>query len=110
MYERIKELMIIREIRYDKELEERAGVSQGTIKNIKNGHAPSYKTLTKIAEALQVPVDFLITGQADMDPNAEKRRKISAMLDNLSHDELEQASQYVQFLLSIRARDQADPK
>lgn len=110
MYERIKELMIIRGIRFDKDLEEKAGVKSGTIRNIKNGHAPATETVRRIAVALDVPMSFLLTGEADMDPNAEKRRKISAMLDNLSPDELEQASQYVQFLLSIRARDQADRK
>ena len=110
MYERIKGLMIIREIKYDKDLEEMAGVKAGTIRNIKNGHAPATETVMKLANALNVPMDFLLTGNTVTDPNAEKRKRISAMLDGLSPDELEQASQYVQFLLSIRARDQADPK
>lgn len=56
MYERIVKEMAIRGIRFIADLERKAGVSPGTIRNIRYGHTPTSSNLIKIADALGVTV------------------------------------------------------
>lgn len=43
-----------------KRLAEKAGITERTVQNIEEGRKPSLRTLEKLAEALQVPVKFLV--------------------------------------------------
>lgn len=114
MYERIVKEMAIRGIRFIADLERKAGVSPGTIRNIRYGHTPTSSNLIKIADALGVTVNYLLTGETDIDmesdPNAEKRRKATAILDGLSPAQLDNAVHYLLFLASTQEKGQADPK
>lgn len=114
MYERIVKEMAIRGIRFIADLERKAGVSPGTIRNIRYGHTPTSSNLIKIADALGVTVNYLLTGETDIDmesdPNAEKRRKATAILDGLSPAQLDNAVHYLLFLASTQEKGQADLK
>lgn len=114
MYERIVKEMAIRGIRFIADLERKAGVSPGTIRNIRYGHTPTSSNLIKIADALGVTVNYLLTGETDIDmesdPNAEKRRKATAILDGLSPAQLDNAVHYLLFLASTQEKGQADRK
>lgn len=90
MYKRIKECMAKKGIKYDTELERLAGITTGALKNIKNGHSPSPENAIRIASALGVSVNYLVTGE--IPENAESvRRKDEArrILDILGDSEIE---------------------
>ena len=114
MYERIIAEMRIKGIRFVKDLERMAGIYPGTIRNIKYGHTPRPDSLIKIADALGVTANYLLTGETDIDmesdPNAEKRRKATAILDDLSPAQLDNAVHYLLFLASTQEKGQADLK
>ena len=73
MYDRIKELLINKNI-YQSELERRAGLGKGTISRWKSSK-PSIENLSKVAEILEVNVEYL------MDGTFNKYSKESATLD-----------------------------
>lgn len=106
MYERILKEMEIKGIRYMSELERMAGLSIGTIKNIGRGHMPSSDRLTKIANALGVSVNYLLTGKPDDDPFDnptppevyQKQRQVLALLEGLSDENYQAAIDYLKYL------------
>lgn len=94
MYERIKDLMVQRNIKYDRDLEDKAGLKQGTIRNIKNGHTPKHETIVKIATVLGVTANYLVTGETEtvafsQDPYDRKRELLKSIIDSLSHDQVD---------------------
>lgn len=109
MYARIIAEMKIKGIRFISELEAKAGVSPGTIRNIRYGHTPRPDSLVKIADVLGVTVNYLLTGETDadeeLDPNTEKRRQINAILDGLSPSQLDNAAHYLLFLASTQEKE-----
>ena len=106
MYERILMEMKIKGIRYMADLEKMAGLSNGSIKAIKNGHMPSSERLTRIANVLGVSANYLLTGQPDDDPFDnptppevyQKQRQVLALLDGLSDDNYKVAIDYLTYL------------
>lgn len=108
MYERIVLEMSIQGIRYIAELERKAGVKPGTIRSVRYGHTPSSSNLIKIAKALDVSVNYLLTGIPDDDPLDnptppdvyEKQRKVITLLEGLSEDNYQAAIDYLTFLKS----------
>ena len=88
MYKRIKEEMKKNGIKYDSELERMAGIAAGSLKNIKNGHAPSPKTVVKIAGVLGVDINYLVTGEVDIRMNTQeyikKKQDALDMVEQLS--------------------------
>ena len=106
MYERILREMEIKGIRYMSDLEKMAGLSNGSIKAIRNGHMPSSDRLTKIANVLGVSANYLLTGQPDDDPFDnptppevyQKQRQVLALLDGLSDENYKAAIDYLTYL------------
>ena len=103
MYERILREMEIKGIRYMSDLEKMAGLSNGSIKAIKNGHMPSSDRLARIANVLGVSAHYLLTGQPDDDPFDnptppevyQKQRQVLALLEGLSEDSYKAAIDYL---------------
>lgn len=52
LYERILSEMAIKGIKYASELERRAGLTNGAMRNIRNGHLPTPDRLARIADVL----------------------------------------------------------
>ncbi|MBO5969264.1 MAG: helix-turn-helix transcriptional regulator [Clostridia bacterium] len=110
MYERILNEMSIKGIRFIADLERKAGVSPGTVRNIRYGHTPTSGNLVKIAEALDVSVQFLLTGETDTAEAEEsseitmKRKKIYSILEGLSPEQFENAIHYLTYLKSMEAK------
>ncbi len=106
MYERILEEMEKNGIRFVAELERKAGLSNGALKHIKSGHAPSADKLARIADVLGVSVNYLLTGKPDDDPFDdttppdvyEKQNKVLRLLDGLSDENYKAAIDYLTFL------------
>lgn len=106
MYERILREMEIKGIRYMSDLEKMAGLSNGSIKAIRNGHMPSSDRLTKIANVLGVSANYLLTGKPDDDPFEnptppevyQKQRQVLALLEGLSDDNYKAAIDYLTYL------------
>lgn len=110
MYQRILQEMALKGIRYVKELERMADVYPGTIRNIKYGHMPKSDSLLKIATALGVSVNYLLTGESDIaieDESSEialKRKQIYSILEGLSPEQFENAMHYLTYLKSMEAK------
>ena len=106
MYERILMEMKIKGIKYMADLEKMAGLSNGSIKAIKNGHMPSSERLTKIANVLGVSANYLLTGKPDDDPFDnptppevyQKQRQVLSLLDGLSPENYQAAIDYLTYL------------
>ena len=106
MYERILNEMENAGIKTIRELERRANLSNGAIKNIRNGSMPSSDRLARIADVLGVSVNYLLTGKTDDDPFddptppevCEKQRKVLRLLEGLSDDSYKAAIDYLTFL------------
>lgn len=106
MYERIIQEMSSLGIKSIRELERQAGLSNGTIKNIKNGSMPSSDRLARIADVLGVSVNYLLTGKPDDDPLDDptppeeyaKQRKVLRLLEGLSDENYKAAIDYLTFL------------
>ena len=106
MYERILTEMKLKGIRYVADLERKAGLSQGTIRNIRYGHLPTSTNINKIANALGISVNYLMTGEPDDDPFDDptppelyqKQRKVLALLEGLSDESYQAAIDYLMYL------------
>ena len=107
MYERILAEMAVKGIRFVAELERKAGLSNGSIKNIKYGHIPSSDRLARIADVLGVSVQYLLTGETDIDPTEEppevtqKRKQIYCLLEGRSPTQFENAIHYLNYLKGL---------
>ena len=106
MYERIIEEIQHKGIKSIRELERLAGLSNGTIKSIRNGTMPSSDRLSRIADVLGVSVNYLLTGKPDDDPFDDhtspeeyaKQRKVLRLLEGLSDENYKAAIDYLTFL------------
>lgn len=106
MYDRILKEMAIKGIKYASELERMAGLSNGALRNIRNGHLPTSDRLQRIADVLGVSVNYLLTGKPDDDPFDDptppeeyaKQRKVLRLLEGLSDENYKAAIDYLTFL------------
>lgn len=106
MYERIMNEMSLKGIKYIAELERKAGIKEGSIRSIRYGHAPMPDTLVRIANALDVSVNYLVTGVPDDDPFDnptppevyQKQRQVLALLEGLSDENYQAAIDYLTYL------------
>lgn len=106
MYERILSEMSHLGIKSARELERKAGISNGSIRDIRYGHMPGSDKLSRIAAVLGVSVNYLVTGTPDDDPLEnptppeiyEKQRKILHLLEGLSEENYKAAIDYLTFL------------
>lgn len=71
-YQRIQELKRKKNIPSDRELERRAGATNGTIRNIRNGTKVSSVTLTDIANVLDTTTGYIISGEAPSESEASE--------------------------------------
>ena len=117
MYERILLEMKIKGIKYIADLEKMAGLSNGSIKAIKNGHMPSSERLTRIANALGVSVDYIVNGKEDIvqEKNIEPKqlknqssdsiREFFTLVASLSDQNMEALLDYLKYLVGKQERD-----
>lgn len=107
MYERILAEMAVKGIRFVAELERQAKVNEGCIRTIKYGHTPSADKLARIADVLGVSIQYLLTGETDIDPTEEppevtqKRKQIYSILEGLSPAQFENAIHYLNYLKGL---------
>ena len=106
MYERIIQEMGISGIKTISDLERKAEVSLGTIRNIRYGHTPKPDSLVRIANVLGVSANYLLTGEPDDDPFDNptppevymKQRQVLSLLDGLSPENYQAAIDYLTYL------------
>ena len=106
MYERILTEMSLKGIKTISDLERRANISLGTIRNIRYGHTPSTDKLVRVASVLGVSVSYLMTGIPDDDPFDnptppevyQKQRKVLSLLEGLSDENYQAAVDYLVYL------------
>ena len=92
-------------IRFIAELERRAGIKPGTIRSIRYGHTPSSGNLFKIANALNVSPDYLLTGKTDEPEEpielTSKRNIIKSILTALPPEQFDNAIAYLNYLKGL---------
>lgn len=109
MYERILREMALNGFKSIREVERKADVAYGTIRNIRLGHMPTSDKLYRIADTLSVSVNYLLTGEKDWDPLGDepdptppevyrKRRMVLSLIDDLSEENYKIAIDYLQYL------------
>lgn len=106
MYERILECMALKGIRYVKDLERQAGLSNGAIRNIRYGHMPTPDRLSRIADVLGVSIQYLLTGETDSEKHepdeiVKRRKQIYCLLEGLSPAQFENAIHYLNYLKGL---------
>ena len=106
MYERILECMALKGIRYVKDLERQAGLSNGAIRNIRYGHMPTPDRLSRIADVLGVSIQYLLTGETDSEKHepdeiVKRRKQIYSILEGLSPAQFENAIHYLNYLKGL---------
>lgn len=100
----------IREIREDQGLKQsdlagRVGTSQSTISQLEKGKQnPSYRTLQKIADALDVSVGYLL-GEEELEELSEEEEAFFREYRGLSEDARRQLREYSAFLQQ-RSKDE----
>lgn len=113
---RMKELRALRNIKQT-ELASILNVSQGTIANWESGkRSPDCDMIVKLASVFAVSVDYLLGNddnveillspkqeeQKEMPPNSEEQAAIIERIKKLNPEQIEQASKFVEFLISQR--------
>ena len=79
--ERIKETRKSRKITL-RDIEKATGVNNGTLSLIENDKTdPKVSTLKVIAEFLNVPIDYLITGKTNINPQFDRRYQLLSQED-----------------------------
>lgn len=106
LYERILSEMAIKGIKYASELERRAGLTNGAMRNIKNGHLPTPDRLSRIADVLGVSIQYLLTGETDSEKHepdeiVKRRKQIYCLLEGLSPAQFENAIHYLNYLKGL---------
>lgn len=116
MRDRIIKVMKERGIYSMAELERKAGVPQGTLRNMGQGHMPSMEKVNKIATYLGVSVDYIVNGtEAAPEVKTEPKppiiqqpdpiREFFTLVASLSDQNMEALLDYVRYLASKQERD-----
>ena len=123
MRERIIKVMNEKEINSMAELERRAGVPSGTMRNMGQGHMPSMDKVRKIANTLGVSVDYIVNGiekpesttavQGSLIKESEPLkgkgsdvlREFMASVASLSDQNMEALLDYLKYLVGKQERD-----
>ncbi len=102
------------------ELERRAGVPSGTLRNMGQGHMPSTEKVRRIASVLEVSVDYIINGDGSDEDSKEEPIKLkkgavkntgspikefASIIVSLSDQNMEALVDYARYLLSKQERD-----
>ena len=116
MRERIIKIMHEKEINSMAELERRAGVPGGTMRNMGQGHMPSMDKVRKIANVLGVSVDYIVNGtETHQEPKKEPKplknqssdpiREFCSLISSLSDQNMEVLLDYLKYLVQKQERD-----
>ena len=116
MRERIIQSMRERCIDSMAELERRAGVPSGTMRNMGQGHMPSMDKVRKIANVLGVSVDYIVNGtEITQEPKKEPKplknqssdpiREFCSLIGSLSDQNMEALLDYLKYLVGKQERD-----
>lgn len=118
MRERIITAMYEKGINSMAELERKAGVPSGTMRNMGQGHMPSMDKVRKIATYLGVSVDYIVSGtgaKEEEKPKTESKplnnqssdsvREFCSLIASLSDRNMEVLLDYLRYLASKQERD-----
>ena len=117
MRERIIKIMHEKEINSMAELERKAGVPSGTMRNMGQGHMPSMDKVRKIANCLGVSVDYIVNGgeenmkETSIEPKQLKNqssdsiREFFTLAASLSDQNMEALLDYLKYLVGKQERD-----
>ena len=122
MRERIIKTMRERCIDSMAELERRAGVPSGTMRNMGQGHMPSMDKVRKIANVLGVSVDYIVNGTEnpesktavqgsllkELEPlknSSDAIREVMSAIASLSDQNMEALLDYLKYLVGKQERD-----
>jgi transcriptional regulator with XRE-family HTH domain len=102
------------------ELERKAGVPSGTLRNMGQGHMPSAEKVRKIASVLGITVDYIVNGDGEEDVLSDsitiikqEPKKVSSptvkefatIIYSLDDQNMEALFDYARYLLSKQERD-----
>lgn len=116
MRERIIKAMREKGIDSMAELERKAVVPSGTMRNMGQGHVPSMDKVRKIANYLGVSVDYIVNGtettqEQKKEPKPLKNqqsdsvREFCSLIGSLSDQNMEVLLDYLRYLISKQERD-----
>ena len=116
MRDRIIKIMQERGINSMAELERKAGVPSGTMRNMGQGHMPSMDKVRKIANYLGVSVDYIVNGtettqEQKKEPKQLKNqssdsiREFFTLAASLSDQNMEALLDYLKYLVGKQERD-----
>lgn len=118
MRDRIIQAMRDKGIKSMAELERKAGVPSGTLRNMGQGHMPSMEKVNKIAACLGIPVDWIVNGSEN--DNTEKVatvkiktgpkqcsdsvQEFAALIASLNNQNMEALLDYLRYLVEKQGR------
>ena len=116
MRERILEVMRKQGFGSMAELERKAGVPSGTMRNMGQGHMPSMDKVRKIANSLGVSVDYIVNGEeTPQEPKKEPKplknqssdpiREFCSLIGSLSDQNMEALFDYLRYLVGKQERE-----
>ena len=113
MRDRILNCMRDKGINSMAELERRADVPSGTMRNMGQGHMPSMEKVRKIANVLGVSVDYIVNGTVETKKEPEvpvskpsdSIREFMALVASLSDQNMEALFDYLRYLSNKQERD-----
>lgn len=106
MYERILQEMALKGFKSIREVERKADVAYGTIRNIRLGHMPTSDKLFRIAGVLGVSIQYLLSGQngsegKELDESARMHDLITSAVEGLSPKWTNNILTYIEFLKGL---------
>ena len=113
MRERILEVMRKQGFGSMAELERKAGVPSGTMRNMGQGHMPSMDKVRRIANTLGVSVDYIVNGEEETKKEPEVKnaktsdstREFFTLVASLSDQNMEALFDYLRYLSNKQERD-----
>lgn len=113
MRERILEVMRKQGFGSMAELERKAGVPSGTMRNMGQGHMPSMDKVRRIANTLGVSVDYIVNGEEETKKEPEVKnvktsdstREFFTLVASLSDQNMEALFDYLRYLVGKQERD-----
>lgn len=118
MRDRIIQAMNKRGIISMAELERKAGVPSGTMRNMGQGHMPSMDKVRKISNYLGVSVDYIVNGNEDTQRNnidieskqlknqsSDSIREFFTLVASLSDQNMEALLDYLKYLAGKQERE-----
>lgn len=113
MRERILEVMRKQGFGSMAELERKAGVPSGTMRNMGQGHMPSMDKVRRIANTLGVSVDYIVNGEEETKKEPEVKnvktsdstREFFTLVASLSDQNMEALFDYLRYLVGKQERE-----